>query len=209
MKKLIGIIALLAFSLPLLSATIWRDRNNYTAGGGFGAGDIIVINVRDVSVIQFDLSSQTTDNVSVDSEPDTTITGFLPKVTGSKKIKGDDTGKFGLKEKVGFSIAAQIQNVQGDGKFAVAGTKVYTFNGVANTIAVSGIVDPVMLRGRKIDSVNVAGFQMQISGRRQLMNLEFPPLEADGTAGTELTEQQKQQLIIEYLRKMITEQARP
>ena len=209
MKKIISAIILLASCIPLLSATIWRDRNNFASGRNFAAGDIIIVNVRDVSAIKFDISSQTTDNVAIESEPDMTITGFLPKVYSNKKIKGDDGGKFGVNGKVGFSIATLIQNVQPDGKFAIAGTKVFVLNGVANTIAVSGVIDPGMLKGRDIDSGSVAGFQLLISGRRQLMNLQFPPLTADGQAQIELTEQQKQEMIIEYLRRMITEQNRP
>jgi len=198
----------LSCCFPIFAATIWQDKNNYTVSGKFAVGDIIVINVRDVSTIQFELTSQNTDNVSVESSPDITITGFLPKAAGGRKIKGDETGKFSAKSKIGFSIAAQVQNVQ-DGKLAVSGSRAYVLNGVVNSVTISGIVDQALLVGRGVDSSDVANFQMQVSGKRQLMNLQFQPLEADGQASGQLTEQQKQQLIIEYLQKIISEQERP
>ena len=207
-KELITILLSLCFCLPIFAATIWQDKNNYTASGKFAVGDIIVINVRDISTIQFELTSQNTDNVSVESNPDITITGFLPKASGSRKIKGDETGKFSTKSKIGFSIATQVQNIQ-NGKLTVSGNRAYVLNGVVNNVTVSGIVDQALLIGRGVDSSDVANFQMQVSGKRQLMNLQFQPLAPDKQASAELTEQQKQQLIIEYLQKIISEQERP
>jgi len=154
------------------------------------------------------LTSKNTDDVSVESNPDMTITGFLPKASGGRKIKSNETGKFSIKNKIGFFIATQIQSIQ-DGKLTVSGSRVYALNGVVNNVTVSGIVDQALLTGRDIESSNVANFQMQVSGKRQLMNLQFQPLTPDGKASAELTEQQKQQLIIEYLQKIISEQERP
>ena len=48
MKKTLTAILIPFFCATLSAATIWVDRNNYTTGGGFRAGDIIVINVLDV-----------------------------------------------------------------------------------------------------------------------------------------------------------------
>ncbi|MCL2026142.1 MAG: flagellar basal body L-ring protein FlgH [Leptospirales bacterium] len=204
-----GIILLsMCFCLPIFATTIWQDKNNYTASEQFAVGDIIVINVQDISVIQFELSSQNNDSVSIESNPDVTITGFLPKASSSRKIKGDDKGKFAAKSKIGFFIATQVQNIQ-NGKLTVSGTRTYVLNGVANSIAVSGVVDQALLTGRDVDSSDVANFQMQVNSRRQLMNLQFQPLQPDSPASAELTEQQKQQLIIEYLQKIISEQERP
>jgi len=208
MRGLITFLVSLFFCLPIFAATIWQDKNNYTASGRFAAGDVIVINVHDISVIQFELTSQNTDNVSVESNPDITITGFLPKASGSRKIKGDGAGRFSTKSKIGLLIAAQVQDVQ-NGKLTVSGSRAYVLNGVVNTITVSGIVDQALLVGRDVDSSDVANFQMQVSGKRQLMSLQFAPLAADSQASAELTEQQKQQLIIEYLQKIISEQERP
>jgi len=208
MRKLGTILLSLCFCLPVFAATIWQDKNNYIASERFAVGDIIVINVRDISVIQFELTSQNTDNLSLESNPDVTITGFLPKANGSRKIKGAETGKFGAKSKIGFFIATQVQNIQ-NGKLTVSGSRVYVLNGVTNSVTVSGIVDQALLAGRDIDSSDVANFQMQVSGRRQFMNLQFEPLAPDSPASAALTEQQKQQLIIEYLQKIISEQERP
>ena len=207
-KELCALLLPLCFCLPIFAATIWQDKNNYTSSEKFAVGDIIVINVRDISAIQFELTSQNVDNVSVESNPDITITGFLPKASGSRKIKGDESGKFTSKSKIGFFIAAQVQDIQ-NGKLTVSGNRIYVLNGVLNSITVSGIVDQALLVGRDVDSSDVANFQMQVSGKRQLMNLQFQPLAADSQASAELTEQQKQQLIIEYLQKIISEQERP
>jgi hypothetical protein len=49
---------------------------------------------------------------------------------------------------------------------------------------------------------------MEIRGLKQGINLQRPPLQKDEKASTSLTEQEKQQIIIDYLKKMLGELTR-
>ena len=105
------------------------------------------------------------ENGSIESSPDMTITAFLPKISSSKNIKGDNSTKFNGKGKINFSIATQVQNRQNDGKLAIGGNRIYSFNGVTNTITVTGIVDPALVKGRDVDSTDVANLRNTDTGK--------------------------------------------
>ena len=90
MKKLIIIkIVILVIIFPgieLNSKTIWKDSNIYSSSGNIRIGDIIVVNVTDISTMRFSLNmnSETTSDLS--SNPDVQITGFLPKIASNNKL---------------------------------------------------------------------------------------------------------------------------
>lgn len=235
MKKSFAAVGLCVLSLAFIGGldfvssavaeTIWTDRNSYNSTGLYRTGDVIVVNVEDISDFRFDLKTESGKNVSVESSPDITITGFLPTVMGTKKIKGDDSGKFDGGTRIGFSIAAVLGNRLPDGRFAIAGSKAYSFNGAANTINITGSVDPATLKNRVVASAYVANLQIQITSRKTPANLQYnPPQQAgqnqqgDGAGGAtgagttpaaaELTDAQKRQLLMEYINDLINEQRR-
>jgi len=88
---------------------------------------------------------------------------------------------------------------------SVAGSRTYTFNGVTNIITVTGLVDPALMKGRVIDSNSVADFTLEVRGLKQGINIQRLPLKKDEKADTALTEQEKQLIIIDYLKKMLGE----
>jgi flagellar L-ring protein precursor FlgH len=206
-KALIAYIVIVLFGCILNARTIWKDRNPYTSEGDIKVGTVVVVNVYDMSDMKFTLSMSDKSNSMVSSNPDMTITGFLPKVAMQKKVTNDDATQFQAKGKLAFSVATRVLNRVGP-MLNVAGSRTYTLNGVTNIITVTGLVDPALMKGRAVDSSSVADFTLEIRGIKQGINIQRPPLKKDETASSNLTEQEKQAIIIDYLRKMLGELTR-
>jgi flagellar L-ring protein FlgH len=208
MKRIMLASALFCvFGIALSAKTIWQDKNPYTSEGDLKVGAVIVISINDITDMRFTLSMNDKSNSAVSSTPDMTITGFLPKVSATKKITNDDSTQFTGKGKLSFSIATRVLNKVG-ALLSVAGSRTYTFNGASNIITVTGLVDPVMMKGRAIDSNSVVDFTMEIRGLKRGINIQRQPLKKDEKADTALTEQEKQLIIIDYLQKMLGELTR-
>jgi flagellar basal body L-ring protein FlgH len=206
-KALMAYVLLVAFGCLLNARTIWRDRNPYASEEDVKVGTVVVIGINDISDMRFTVSMNNKNNSVVSSNPDVTITGFLPKVSASKKINNDDSTQFSGKGKISFSIATRVLRRVGP-MLSVAGSRTYTFNGATNIITVTGLVDPALIKGRAIDSNSVADFSMEVRGLKQGINIERLPLKKDEKADTALTEQEKQLIIIDYLKKMLGELTR-
>jgi flagellar basal body L-ring protein FlgH len=202
-KKILIISAVFSFSL-LSAKSIWKDKNIYSSVENAKIGDIVIVNIRDLSNIRFNLETNSRSNSSVTSEPDMTITGFLPKISASKKITNSDSTQMSGKNSMSFSISARIQNKNGN-LLTVAGTRTYSFSGVTNTILVNGLVDPYTIKGRSVDSNDMADFRLEIRGTKEGLNLKRDKLKEGDTAKANLTEQEKQDVIIDYLQKMVKE----
>jgi flagellar basal body L-ring protein FlgH len=194
--------------ISLNSATVWVDRDIYIADRNLKVGDIIVVNVKDFSRLKFDIALVNNSSSNVESNPDVTITGFLPKVSSNKNTKNNESTNFTGSSKIELAVASRIIELQNNGNSVISGTRTYTFNGVTNTLSVAGIVDPKHVSGGLIDSEFVADFRIQITGRKEGLTIRKAQIGQNGTSTAELTETEKQQIIIDYLEKIIRELTR-
>ncbi|MBN2401248.1 MAG: flagellar basal body L-ring protein FlgH [Spirochaetes bacterium] len=201
---------MLCIPLSLSSRTIWRDRNIYASGTNLNVGDVIVVNINDVSQLRFNLTFNNDNSYNIVSNPDTTVTGFLPKINSNKKISSSDKADLSGKGGLTISIASRVLNRLAGGKLTIAGVREYSFNGKINRFAVSGIVDPELVKGRSVLSKNIADFRLEIRGllERSNINIEREELKEDEASSTSLTEDEKQKIIIDYLNKMLREISR-
>lgn len=206
-KALITYLILVAFGCVLNAKTIWKDRNPYSSRDDLDVGSVVVVNINDVSDMRFTLSMSNKSASQISVNPDMTITGFLPKVASDRKVNHDDSTQFAGKGKFTFSIAARVTGRAGN-MLNVAGSRTYSVNGVATVVNVAGLVDPALLKGRSIDSRNVANFSLTIAGVKQGVAIKRPALKKDEQASTNLTEEEKQKIIIDYLEKMLGELTR-
>jgi flagellar L-ring protein precursor FlgH len=206
MKQLLAFVTIIMLEAHAGAKSIWQDKNPYTSEGDIKVGSVILIAVNDLTDMRFNFSVTDRSNSSVSSDPDVTITGFLPKVSAGKRFGSDDSTQFTGRGKISFSIATRVTNrVAGGALLAVTGSRTYTFSGATNIITVTGLVDPALVKGRTIDSNSVVDFTLEIRGAKQGINLQRPPLKPGETANANLTEEEKQRIILDYLRKMLGE----
>jgi len=188
-------------------ASLWRDRNLYTAGQDIKVGDVVVVRVDDITRMRFNMTVNSKTSSNVTSNPDVNITGFLPKIASDKKTTAADATELASKGDLSIDIAAQITARGNDGKFTIQGVKEYSFNGVLSRFTVAGIMDPALLNGRVIRSGDVVNFRFTIDTTKQSLGIAVrrEPLKADETPKAELTQEEKQRIIIDYLNKMLNE----
>ncbi|MFH0976338.1 MAG: flagellar basal body L-ring protein FlgH [Spirochaetota bacterium] len=200
----------LTFHFDIYSKTLWTDRNIYASGTNLNIGDIVVVNINDVSQLKFNITYNNDNSFNVISNPDTTITGFLPKISSNKKITASDKSDFSGKSGLSITIASRIINKLNDGKLTINGTREYSFNGKINRFTLSGIVDPELIKGRSVMSKNVADFRLEIRGlmEKGAVNLIRPDLKEGEASSTNLTEDEKQKIIWDYINKMLREISR-
>ncbi len=208
MKTALIIVTLFFSTSLLISKTIWVDRNIYSSDGNMNLGDIIIVNINDMSDMRFSINMNTRTSNDLTSNPDVTITGFLPKISSSKNMSFRDSATLSEKGQVNVSIAAKVTGKGDKGTYAINGSRTYSFNGVTNRISVSGSIDPYLIKGRSIDSAKIADFRVEIKGSMEGLEIKRPPLKEKETANTTLTEGEKQRLIMDYLEKMIRELSR-
>jgi flagellar basal body L-ring protein FlgH len=198
-------------SEPFLNAaSLWRDRNIYKSGESIKVGDVITVRIDDLTNLQFSMNSNNRSSSDVSSNPDVNMTGFLPKISADKKSTTQDKTELSSKGRLTLDIAAQITNRANDGTFAIRGIKEYSFSGVANRFEVSGSVDPALVNGRIVRSGDIVNFRLNIATTKQglNMNIQRPALKQDETPKAELTNQEKQRIIIDYIEKMLNELTR-
>ena len=210
MKRTFAVVIALALSASAFSATIWKDRNMYKAGDDLNVGSVIVVRVDDITRMSFNMTMNSKTGSPIASNPDVNITGFLPKVSADKKTNLNDSTDLSSKGNLAIDIAAQITGKNNDGTYAIRGVKEYAFNGVANRFDASGILDSALLNGRMIRSGDLVNFRLGIATTKQGldMNLQRPPLKENETPKAELTDTEKQKIILDYLNKMLNELTR-
>lgn len=209
-RSVLIISALLLVAVSALAKTIWKDKNIYSSGESLQVGDIISIYVDDISQMKFSMSLADNSTVSITSNPDPNLTGFLPKVSANKKINNSDKTDVAGKGNLKIIIGGRVTRKLNDGKFEFNGNREYSFNGVVNRFTVSGLIDPAYLKGRAVYSNNIANFRLEIRGLKEAAGIGVarPPLKEGESASQTLTEAEKQKIIIDYLNKMLKELSR-
>jgi len=203
-------IVLLCFAVVLgtprlFSSSLWQDRNIYSAGEALKVGDILLVHVNDVSQMKFNLTVNSDSSFTFTSNPDGGITQFLPKASGNKSSVNKGKTAVSGAGKIYFSIPASVTKKLPNNLYEIAGTKEYALHGVVNRFQVAGIVDPALLRGRGVDSMDVAAFRFSLQGFKEGAGMEIKrgALKEKETAGVTLTEDEKQKIIVDYLNKEI------
>lgn len=210
MKRVLALIILAAITAPVSAATLWREKSLYSAGQELKVGDVIVVAVADISKMSFSMNMNSKSSSSISSNPDVNITAFLPKVVADKKSTTSDTTELKNKSDLNIEIAAAVIARTPEGKYQIRGTKEYVFNGVSSRFEVSGTVDPAMLNGRTVRSSDVVGFRLVVSGTKEGLGMAITraPLKEGELPKAELTDAEKQKIIIDYLTKMLGELSR-
>lgn len=207
-KKIFTLILIL-FAMSIFAETTWRDRNIYTTEN-LAQGDTIIVIIEDVSRLRFNIDLQTQNNSTVNSTPDVNITGFLPKVATEKSSDNKDKVKMDGRTNLNLKVAVSVTGNAGQGRYNINGYKEYSFNGVLTRFTVSGIVGANVVKGNKVKSENIVNFRLAITGVKSGLNLALQraALGEDESASSNLTEAEKQAIILDYLRKMINEMSR-
>ncbi|HRX16336.1 MAG TPA: flagellar basal body L-ring protein FlgH [Spirochaetota bacterium] len=204
MKKFF--ITLFFLTTVLSAQSLWRESNLYSPRANLVAGETIVVIIDDVSRMRYTLNVENSKSSSVNSVPDTSITAYLPPVNSNRNIKHNDGVKVESRGNLALRLAVTVNNRMDDGTYNVTGAKTYTFNGVSTRMSITGRVHPSSITGGAIRAEKVVNFALNISSATQGLGLNLQrTLEEDESATAEMTEEQKQRIITDYLQKMVDE----
>lgn len=209
MKRYLALIffVLVTSVIAAYGRSLWQDRNVYGASETLKEGDVILVRIYDISQMKFDLTVNSDSSFNLVSNPDGSITQFLPKASANKNSTSKGKTAIRGSGKMQLTIPARVTKKIPGNLFEVAGTKEYTLHGVVNLFQVSGIVDPSLVKGKGIDSTDIASFRFVLKGYKEGAGIEIKrqALKEKEAAGVVLTEDEKQKIIIEYLNKLINE----
>ena len=162
MKKIIISSILFFVIVPLFAKTLWVDSNLYSSKGAFKVGELIMVNVRDISNLKFSVDSKSNSSINLSSSPDKNLTKFLPPVSFNKNMDNSGSIKYKGKNSLKFTIATTIQGRTKGGLLKVAGSRTYRISGVMTQVAVSGVVDTLSISGGEVDSNRVGNFTFSL-----------------------------------------------
>jgi len=209
MKKIISIsIFILSLYLSLFAKSIWVDKNIYSAGSQINSGDFINVKVLDISNLSFELKLSDKTSFNVVSNPDVNITGFLPKISADKNVVNNKNVKLKNKGKLKIEITSQVGRAIGRGRYRLTGNRTYNINGKITIVKISGIVDSQFVKNGSINSNKIGNFRIDINTSSAVANIKRPALKKDEKANINLTEQEKQKIITEYLKKILSDLSR-
>jgi flagellar basal body L-ring protein FlgH len=201
---------LLTFDYTAHSKSLWSDRNMYSSAASLSPGDILIVKIEDISQLRFSISLNDNSSFTISSKPDSNLTGFLPGVSANRSSTHSDKSDFSGKNNLSISIAATVTGRVKGGKYRISGSREYAFNGTKSRFSVSGTVNASHVKGRSIYSGDIADFRFEIKGSKEEADIDLKrgKLKEKESAVGSLTEDEKQKIIIDYLKKMLGELTR-
>ncbi len=205
----ISILAFFSLSFGVLDAeTLWRDRNPYSSWGTISKGDVIVVKVLDLSRYRFrvNLHDRTTSNI--ESNPDATLTGFLPKVSQNKNFRNRNLADFDGDTRIEFSIAARVRKISSGGIVSLSGSRRYSLNGTRTVLTISGNVDSKLINAGVVTSDKVADLSISVKTTKEGLAIKKSVKKDDKAVTAELSDGEKRKLVMDYIGKIIREMTR-
>ncbi len=196
-------------NMQLDSKSLWKDRNIYS-GENIKVGDILLVNINDISQMKFSIVVNADNSFNIISNPDANIMPFLPKASANKKMNNKDATSITSGSNLKITIPATVTKELKNNNFQITGDREYVFNGISSRFILTGVIDPSYLKGRTIQSADIASFRLNIRGAREGAGVEIkrPKLQEKEAASFKLTEPEKQEIIVDYLKKIINELSR-
>lgn len=220
--RLLLLTGALFFLLPSApgSQSLWQDHNPYSAGGGrIVPGVILKLSVDEPVRVVYEYENATDENIEVTLLPDSAITSFLSPAESSRSIVKRYSNRLDSRNRVSFSIAVRIEALLEGETVAFSGRKVLVQeSGISRQqIEVAGQIHAEDIgSGRTIRSSDVADLQIVFVGAPIPRSRNLPLKEEAGEdpdspprPSAQPTEEEKQQILLEYLNRLLGETANP
>ncbi len=209
-RKFLASLTVFLFLLPgvLDAETLWRDRNIYSSWGNISKGDVIVVRVLDLSKYRFRVKLKDSTSSNIESNPDVSLTNFLPKVSQNRDLEHSNSTGFDGDTRIQFSIAARVRKISPKGIVAISGSRRYSLNGTRTVLTISGNVDARMISAGSVTSDRVADFSISVKTRKEGLVIKKAKKKDEKNFNAQFTEEEKRKLIIDYIEKIVREMTR-
>lgn len=195
-------------------ASLWRDQNPYS--GFMQPGSIVQILVKEQVVITNSDVSEIKNDFKLMKNPDKNYLEFLSGVDHNENNSRTYSEKIKYKESMEFIISGVLGDMDGR-NINVRAFKNINIDGKPFRVEINGLIDPAIIRNRKVASAEIANFTMTVQSERppatdNTINLKEvlpPPLEGEevepppAVPEARLSAEEIERIKLDYLRKAV------
>lgn len=202
------------FSLNAQESSLWTDKNPYSVRQSMKVGSTLYVKIRNGLQAEFELESNADETLTLKAMPDKKIIPDMPSYNNDRTITRKNKGKIKSIGKIKGNLTVLVTAIDPNtGLLNVQGQKVSVINGEENSLLLSGTVSPEFVeKDLSIDSDKIANLQLNFNGKIKPQQVS-PPISIktitnpDGSVTTkaELSEEEKQRLILNQLNRLLGE----
>lgn len=198
----------------LYAEDLWVPHDPYSSRSSLKVGSVLKLVVDEPLVIEYEYDKNSDENATVKMAPDKGISDFLPAANANKNVTGTEKIRVRAKSRMQFRMAVTAAAADNDGLIPIQGTRVIAHeSGQARTeIQITGKLHPEdVSAGRMIRSRDIADLQIIVKGSPVLKSAniqmkQVPTGEPNRTKNSaELSDEEKQRILLEYLNRVLGE----
>ena len=208
-----GAVALLSL-LSVSAADLWEDHNPYSEFGPLQNGTVLKLSVNEPFDILYEYEQDRDDRVTIKMKPDGKVTPFLPPADSDKSSTAKGRVRIRARSQLKFEVAVSVTGISSAQTVSFSGRRVLGFEAgkAVQQMEIRGTIHRGDINARRmLRSHDVANLEIVINGAPVRGNRELPMKEKAGEPGqapqpsAELNEREKQQLLLEYLNRILGE----
>jgi hypothetical protein len=192
----------------VLARDLWVDHNPYNPAGKIAAGSILRLLVDEPMVLEYEYSSNQSDEARVKATPDKSLTEFLPPANADRTITGKQESRSRSRGRMTFRMGITVSRVTED-TIQFSGVKIISPEDGRTRFEVqaTGIVHRQDIGSdRTIRSQDVSQFQLIMKGGPIAQSQGLPMKQnPDGTTSAAPSQQEKEQMLLNYLNRVLGE----
>ncbi|RHX89910.1 flagellar basal body L-ring protein FlgH [Leptospira stimsonii] len=195
-------------------SSLWTDKNPYSVRQNIKVGSPLYIRITNGLQAEFELESNADETLTLKAMPDKKIIPDMPSYNNDRTITRKNKGKIKSVGKIKGNLTALVTAVDPNtGLLTIQGQKVSVINGEENSLILAGTVAPEFVeKDSSLNSDKIANLQVSYNGRINPKQVN-PPIalktvtNPDGsvTIKAELSEEEKQRLILNQLNRLLGE----
>ncbi len=210
-KKLLYLSAVFSFIgvSPISQAEdLWKPHNPYSSHSRLRAGSVIKVKISEPVDLEFEYEDTGSSDTEVKTNP-VIWPADLPVTDIEKNIAGSRKKHLKVKTRMNFTMAVQISGITPEGNAELSGTRqvFYEAGNVRFEVRFAGTADlNDITRDNRIKSEDIAGLVLQVTGKPVTPGKGITlKTDAEGKVSADLSEEEKQQLLLEYLNRVLGE----
>jgi len=187
---------------------LWVDHNPYNPAGKLVPGSILRLAVDEPMVLEYEHSANQSDEARVKATPDKSLTEFLPPANADRTISSKQESRSRSRGRMTFRMGVTVSRVTEDA-IEFSGAKIVAPEDGRTRFEVqaAGIVHRQDIGSdRTIKSGDVSQFQLIMKGGpiAQNQGLQLKP-NADGSTSAAPSADEKEQMLLDYLNRVLGE----
>lgn len=207
-RLVLAAAGLLLLASQTAARDLWVDHNPYNPAGKIAVGSVLRLAVDEPMVLEYEYSSNQSDEARVKATPDKSLTEFLPPASADRSITGKRESRFRTRGRMTFRMGITVSRITDD-TIQFTGLKVISPEDGRTRFEVqaSGVVHRSDIGSdRTIRSQDASQFQLLMRGGPIAQSQGLPMKQnPDGTTSAAPTQQEKEQMLLNYLNRILGE----